>query len=210
MHARTAFSAILLCLSSLTLAQSAQPSANRTSKVSGGGCVQAGIEAGCFVLHDLHSGTNFNLFFKDNPPKVNTAIEFEGIENDNPNTCMQGRAVDVSKWTQIRLECPQPKPPECDDWSAWYNVQPVAPKTLHIAGTCTFYLGTKAKLVPRTPPPGTNPKIYVVDLVITRPKGRASHLIVPVQVHYSKQTDNQYDSVNIEPDHASVPVRIIQ
>jgi hypothetical protein len=113
MHIRNAFSVTILCLSSMIWAQSAaQTSADRTSKVSGSGCVEAGIEAGCLVLHDLHSGTNFNLLFKDNPPKINTAIEFEGTENNNPNTCMQGKAVDVSKWTQIRLEGPQPETSE--------------------------------------------------------------------------------------------------
>lgn len=124
MYIGNTFSVTILCLFSLMLAQSAQTSADRTSKVSGSGCVEAGTEAGCLVLHDLHSGTNFNLFFKDNPPKINTAIEFEGTENNNPNTCMQGKAVDVSKWTQIRLECPQPEASE--------STNPVLSKGLEI------------------------------------------------------------------------------
>jgi hypothetical protein len=58
-------------LGPLTLAQST-PTANAhdAAEVSGSGCVEAGIERGCFVLNDLKTGTTFNLFFKGSSPKL--------------------------------------------------------------------------------------------------------------------------------------------
>lgn len=190
--------------------------------VAGAGCVEAGVEGGCFVLHDSKSGTTFNLFFKDDFPKLNTAISFQGIENGNPNFCMQGKAVDVTKWTPIRMHCPQPSSKEdsaqamsgnklqCAGWNAWYNIQPPGPKTLHVAGVCTLKIGYTAKLVPHVPP-GFNPQIYILDLVITAPKTpRQSNAVIFVPVHYTERTNTQYESADIEPDHVSVPVKVIQ
>lgn len=117
--------------------QSATSSENQQSNatVSGSGCVTAGIEGGCFVLTDSKSKETFNLFFKDDFPKLDTAISFQGTENNNPNFCMQGKAVDVAKWTAIRMHCSSGKgeshaisenASKCKGWDAWHNVQPTA------------------------------------------------------------------------------------
>ena len=193
-----------------------------SSKVLGSGCVEAGVEGGCFVLHDKKSGTTFNLFFKDGFPALDTAISFEGTEDNNPNFCMQGKAVDVTKWTPIKMHCPQPSSKEgavqamsdnksqCAGWNAWYNIQPPGPKTLHVAGVCTLKIGSKAKLVPHVPQ-GINPQIYILDLIITPPKTpHNSNIVLPKEVHYTEKTDTRYESADIEPDHVSVPVKIIQ
>lgn len=74
--------------------------------VTGSGCVEAGVEAGCLILKDTHTGTLYNLFFKDNPPAVNTAIHFTGKEHQGPTTCMQGTPVDVTKFTVLKMQCP--------------------------------------------------------------------------------------------------------
>lgn len=190
--------------------------------VSGSGCVEAGVEGGCFVLHGKKSGTTFNLFFKNDFPKLNTAISFLGTENGNPNFCMQGKAVDVTSWTPIRMHCPQPSSHEggtqamcdsksqCTGWSAWYNIQPPGPKTLHVAGICTLKIGYAAKLVPRIPP-GFNPQIYILDLIITPPKTpRSSNAVVLMPLHYTERTNTQYESADIEPDHVSVQVKVVQ
>jgi hypothetical protein len=217
-------SLIIVCLlGTIMLGQSVPDSEKQPSSgaVSGSGCVSAGVEGGCFVLRDLKSGTTFNLFFKDTFPTLDTAISFQGTENDNPNFCMQGRAVDVTKWTPIRLHCPKPSSEggvqvmsdtqsQCTGWNAWYNIQPPGPKTLHVAGVCTLKIGYTAKLVPRVPQ-GINPQIYIFDLVITAPKPpKKSNIVHLVDVHFAKKTDRKYESADIEPDHVSVPVKIIQ
>ena len=99
---------------------------------------------------------------------------------------------------------------QCTGWNAWYNIQPPGPKTLHVAGVCTLQIGYTAKLVPRVPP-GINPQIYIFDLVITAPKPpKKSTIAHLVDVHYAEKTDTKYASADIEPDHVSVSVKIIQ
>jgi hypothetical protein len=120
---------LLCCLAFSAKAQTPQdksPSAG--SVVHGSGCVEAGVEGGCIVLNDTKTGTDFNLFFKEKSPKIDTAISFEGTTNDNPNMCMQGRAVNVTKWTQIRMHCPQAAPK---------NAQMAQPRTKGIVETGT-------------------------------------------------------------------------
>jgi hypothetical protein len=85
------------------------------AKVTGSGCVEPGVEAGCKVLKDAKTGVSYNLFFSSkDQPAFDTAISFEGTSHDGPTTCMQGKAVDVSKWSKIRMHCPaaasEPKP----------------------------------------------------------------------------------------------------
>jgi hypothetical protein len=84
--------------------------------ITGTGCVEAGVEAGCLVLKDMKSGTLYNLFFRHNPPEINTAIHFTGTRHDGPTTCMQGTAVNVNQFTKVRMHCPaastEKKPPE--------------------------------------------------------------------------------------------------
>lgn len=73
--------------------------------ITGSGCVEAGVEAGCLVLKDTKTGTLFNLFFKGTPPSINTAIRFTGKTHEGPTTCQQGTPVDVTKFTVIRQSC---------------------------------------------------------------------------------------------------------
>ncbi|MBZ5523077.1 MAG: hypothetical protein LAP21_12640 [Acidobacteriia bacterium] len=76
--------------------------------VTGSGCVEAGVEAGCLVLKDRKTGTLFNLFFKGTPPAIGTAIRFTGNLHEGPTTCQQGTAVNVTKFTPIRMACTAP------------------------------------------------------------------------------------------------------
>jgi len=73
--------------------------------ITGSGCVEAGVEAGCLVLKDTKTGTLYNLFFQGTPPAINTAIRFTGNLHEGPTTCQQGTPVDVKKFTPIRLSC---------------------------------------------------------------------------------------------------------
>jgi hypothetical protein len=98
---------LTILLTPLTFGQPA-PSVTSPVTVTGRGCVEAGVEKGCLVLRDFKTKKVFNLFFKGTPATVHTAISFEGIENNNPNICMQSQAVDVTKWSQLKMLCPKP------------------------------------------------------------------------------------------------------
>ena len=188
----------------------------------GSGCVEAGVEEACRILRDLQTREVFNLFFNNTAPAVNTAVAFEGTRHDNPNICMQGKPVDVREWHSITLQCPQPEAAadttagdagmasRCGKWTAWYNVQPGVPKTLHVAGVCTFPdSGYKVALTKHVPT-GSNPKVCLLDLTITPPVSRVSHLVRTLPVQFAEQADVRHESVEILPDHVLVPVQTVQ
>jgi hypothetical protein len=85
-----------------------EKSAPAGKTVTGSGCVEAGVEAGCLVLKDTKTGTLFNLFFQGTPPAINTAIRFTGTPHEGPTTCQQGTPVDVKKFTPIQQSCSAP------------------------------------------------------------------------------------------------------
>lgn len=88
----------------------AQTMAGASGTVNGSGCVTAGVEGGCLVLTDFKTKKVYNLFFKtEKKPDVGTAISFNGTVHDGPTFCMQGAAVDVTKWTQLKMKCPAAK-----------------------------------------------------------------------------------------------------
>lgn len=90
----------------ITAAQDKQQQAEPAGKaITGSGCVEAGVEAGCLVLKDPKTGTLYNLFFQGTPPAINTAIRFTGKTHEGPTTCQQGTPVDVTKFTAIKQSC---------------------------------------------------------------------------------------------------------
>lgn len=86
-------------------AKKSKSASGTEAAITGSGCVEAGVEAGCLVLKDTKSGTLFNLFFKGTPPAINTAIRFTGKAHEGPTTCQQGTPVDVTKFTKIKMSC---------------------------------------------------------------------------------------------------------
>ncbi len=106
-----AISVMVMLLAVMVSGQDKQGKTAPAAKtVTGSGCVEAGVEAGCLVLKDTKTGTLFNLFFKGNPPAINTAIRFTGNLHEGPTTCMQGTAVEVKKFTVIKMHCPAASP----------------------------------------------------------------------------------------------------
>lgn len=100
----------------------------------------------------------------------------------------------------------------CKDWSAWYNAQPGGPKILHVTGLCTFHAsGYEVKLI-RRKPNGAKPPSCILDLAITAPTGIGGleRGIRHIPVRYSEQTEQQCDSIKIEPDDVTIPVKIIR
>jgi len=74
------------------------------------GCVEQGVEAGCLVLKDVKTKTEYDLKFDDKPASVGTAITFDGVSHSGEvDGCQQGKIVHVQKWTHIRMHCPRSK-----------------------------------------------------------------------------------------------------
>ena len=86
--------------------KSSDPSAASTRKITGSGCVEAGVEAGCLIVRDNASKVLYNVFFSSkNRPAIGSGIRFTGEPHSGPTTCMQGKAVDVREWAPARLKC---------------------------------------------------------------------------------------------------------
>jgi hypothetical protein len=73
------------------------------------GCVSPGVESGCTALKDKKTGEVYTLFFAADAPPPNTGISFEGTPHQGMTTCMQGRAVEVTKWTKVKMKCKKTK-----------------------------------------------------------------------------------------------------
>ncbi|HKP38691.1 MAG TPA: hypothetical protein VJT71_17675 [Pyrinomonadaceae bacterium] len=73
--------------------------------ITGYGCVTAGVEAGCLMVTDKKTQTVYNVYFRGNKPRAGTAIRFTGTAHEGPTTCMQGQAVNVSNWIQLKMKC---------------------------------------------------------------------------------------------------------
>lgn len=95
-----------LLLAGVAAGQKKPKAAEAGKTITGSGCVEAGVEAGCLVLKDQRTGTLYNLFFKSNPPAINTAIRFTGTPHEGPTSCQQGTPVDVSKFTVLKMQFP--------------------------------------------------------------------------------------------------------
>lgn len=73
------------------------------------GCVSPGVENGCTTLKDKKTGDVYTLFFASDAPPPNTGISLEGRVHQGMTTCMQGTAVDVAKWTKVKMKCEKTK-----------------------------------------------------------------------------------------------------
>jgi len=90
-----------------TVATSAGPADEPPSNtITASGCVSAGVESGCLLVTDSKTGTVYNVYFRGSKkPPVGSAIRFTGVPHDGPTTCMQGRAVNVQRWFQLKMKC---------------------------------------------------------------------------------------------------------
>ncbi|HWX53955.1 MAG TPA: hypothetical protein VN176_05115 [Verrucomicrobiae bacterium] len=105
------FVALATALVFLVLLPQSRPQQNKPAdpgppqKITGTGCVEAGVEAGCMVLKDVKTQTLYNLYFSGKKPDIGTAIQFEGTKQEGVTICMQGEPVRVSKWTPATMAC---------------------------------------------------------------------------------------------------------
>ena|SRR5271165_1416284 len=99
--------AIMLSVGSAFAQQSSEAQTKSTARVHGSGCVSKGVESSCLVLTDSKTGKVYNLIFADHVPAAGTAIKFVATEHQGMTTCMQGTAVNVSKWKPLKsIKCP--------------------------------------------------------------------------------------------------------
>jgi len=90
----------------LVAQQPATPETSHSAILRGTGCVNPGVESGCIALKDNKTGDVYTLFFgSDHSPAPNSLISFEGTAHQGMTTCMQGRAVDVTKWSPAKGRC---------------------------------------------------------------------------------------------------------
>lgn len=95
------------CLSGSALGAGAETNAKSTPKqIIVTGCLERGVEAGCFILRDLKSKKVYNTLFKDGAPDGALAIRATGTLHKGPTICMQGIALDISKVVELRMRCP--------------------------------------------------------------------------------------------------------
>src|SRR5437667_12309942 len=101
----------LACLVVVPIALSQdQEKKTQDEPVHGTGCVEKGAEAGCLVLKDVKTKTEYDLKFHNKPASVGTAIDFDGLSDSGEvDSCQQGKIVHVQKWTPIKMHCPRPE-----------------------------------------------------------------------------------------------------
>ena len=75
-------------------------------RVRGRGCLVTGVENGCFSLRDEKTGQVYTLLFgSQKTPRTNSEISFQGVEYKGMTTCLQGKAIEVSKWSKVKGRC---------------------------------------------------------------------------------------------------------
>src|SRR5437868_7726705 len=73
----------LACLVLVPIALSQdQEKKTQDEPVHATGCVEQGVEAGCLVLKDVKTKTEYDLKFDDKPASVGTAITFDGVSHE--------------------------------------------------------------------------------------------------------------------------------
>jgi hypothetical protein len=69
-------------------------------KVHGEGCVEAGVDASCLIVRDVHAGKIYNILVGDPKPAAGEGIEFTGTLHQGPSICMQGGVIEVERWAR--------------------------------------------------------------------------------------------------------------
>jgi hypothetical protein len=98
-------------------------------------------------------------------------------------------------------------PGACSNWQAWYATKS-SESVLNVCGRCEFPTsGFTVKLV-RKEPQGINPRILLLERVVTPPTGQVAQVVTMQEVSYSeKAARGQFTQVTILPDGPTVPVK---
>ena len=97
----------LVLFSSMVVCAQQAPAPAKPATIQGSGCVEKAVESSCLVLKDAKTGDLYNVMFAGNAPASGTPIKFKGVEHQGMTTCMQGKAVNVTKWKKVKGQnCP--------------------------------------------------------------------------------------------------------
>ena len=107
-----------------------------------------------------------------------------------------------------RIDIPAQQAPQgdCRNWAAWIDREPPGEATLHVTGECEFPTGGFTVELRRHEPQGFNPRVLLLDKVVTPPSGPATQVITTVDVRYREETTAGFDTVTILPDGPSIEV----
>lgn len=95
----------------------------------------------------------------------------------------------------------------CGKWTAYHDFMPPRTPTLRVTGECTTPTpGYRIRLEPAVPQ-GINPKILLLNKIVTPPTGPRPQVLSKVEVRYSKRTRTEYTSVTILPDGVTIRVK---
>jgi hypothetical protein len=96
----------------------------------------------------------------------------------------------------------------CKEWLAIHDLMPGKGRRLRVTGTVCFdTAGWDARLGEHDGPPGINPKMLMLDLVITKPTGVVAEVLTEVSVEWSGENveEGAYDEVQILPRGDAAP-----
>jgi hypothetical protein len=99
-------------------------------------------------------------------------------------------------------------PYDCAAWSARIDRMPGfgAIPTLHVQGQCTFrVIGYSVEVKPHLPP-GADPNVFLMDLVVHAPAGPQVPGVASARASYSTSVTANYHTVLLLPDRIAVPV----
>ena len=80
---------------------------------------------------------------------------------------------------------------------------------LYVIGTCVFPTTGWAVRLERAVPQGANPKILILNKIVTPPTGIVLPVITSVPVRYEELPPVEYEKVDIQPG-PTIPVHIVQ
>lgn len=98
----------------------------------------------------------------------------------------------------------------CREWTATHDRMPGKTPTLRVDGCCCFNEdGWQVELRDHDGAQGINPRIKMIDLVVTPPAGPVAEVLTEVPVHWEDETGNEYDQVHVVVVGGEAPDRMI-
>jgi hypothetical protein len=99
---------------------------------------------------------------------------------------------------------------KCTGWAAVEDRMPPGPPTLRVTGQCKFPTHGFKVTLKKAVPQGINPKILLLNKVVTPPSGIVIQTPEVVQVSYKQKVKaGQYTNVTILPDGKTLKVKIV-
>jgi hypothetical protein len=110
-RARALFVGVLaVCSMAAGTSQDRPKGRPQSEKVSGEGCVKAGVEAACLVLvtwDENHAPKHTYLLIGKKRPNANSVVKFVGETQPGAITnCMQGTPIELTEFVDLEMECP--------------------------------------------------------------------------------------------------------